>query len=192
MVLIPVLTWYGHQGHTNPFLYHPNIQISSLENIPVLSLFETTYKDTAYQFELIFNEDYRDSDSVITRIVLSSDGFLTLPGNSADTTLNHPQLYGNRRDSILSFTYYDWDFIVPFVSASESFGLKPCDILVLRGFSREELLRWRQLAAPRLTIWVTEEQENNMPGNIIVWNSDEKISIKEGRHKKLLSFPSKS
>lgn len=185
MILIPVLTWYGHQRYTNPFMHHPNIQFREVNGGLILSLFETSYRDTVNKFDLYF-DDISVIENGAEKFYLSDKGFLRAGDSLWHETITHPNFTGVLNHASIILNYFEWSFVVPLNNAQPLLR-KECDILVVAHDNSDQLFQLREKYAPRLTICRDSNLERKfLPSNIYVHGKDETINIKKRPYRELL------
>lgn len=184
MILIPILTWYGHQKYTNPFMNHPNIQFREVNGAQILSFFETNYRDTMNQFDL-YLDDIEVIDREVVNLRLSENGFFDLNDSLLQETIHHPNLTGVVNHASIILNYYHWNIVIP-LNDKQLLLKKECDILVVDKSNADKLFQLREKYAPRLTIFRSRDTTFSLlPSNVHAHKVGEVLNIKEGRYRKL-------
>lgn len=184
MILIPVLTWYGHQKYTNPFMNHPNVQFREVNGAQVLSLFETNYRDTINRFDL-YLDDSEVSEENSEVIYLSENGFLRAGDSLWNETIHHPNLTGVVNHASIILNYFEWSVVIPLNNAPLLLR-KECDILVVDRSNSGDLFQLREKYAPRLTICRRGDWGKKiLPGNVYVHGKNEILNIKKRAYREL-------
>ncbi len=186
-IMIPIVTWYGHQQYTNPFRYHSNVEVLKMDSSIVLSLFETNYKDSINRY-LFFDVDSRiSSDTGCSLVKLSCSGIIFDEEDSVGhATLNLPGIVGTHKDGITKIIYNYWSIVIPTCDTVADRVAERCDILIINSDSYDEMQLMRSEFAPRITIWNSESNVKDLPNNIVQLSSDSHMRIVKSKKRRLV------
>ncbi len=188
MILIPVMTWYGHQKYTNPFKYHPNTTLTTHDGLPTLSFFSTTVRDTINRFHFVLDGEERHnspvSDSLNTFVVLSDSGFKV--DSTYKTSLSLPDIYGLFSKSHYTITYFDSKIVIPLRETIWGNVPEKSDILLVDIRKANHYSIWRQASAPRVSLLLNGSAMSNLPENVVQWESGDSFEIIESKKRRLI------
>ena len=181
-LLLAFLAWYGHQKYTNPFIFHPQIEIYLKDGKPHIHLFRANYSDTTDGVVITTSPTNISNGIVISdsSISWSSDStiFTRLDFDSTGTV----SLY----NKIISIKYEDYSIVIPFTE-SVSKQEKPIDVLIIQEYLINDLATIRVNFSPKLT-FINENRNNslkNMPQNVILLRDKRSYIVDRGKHKEL-------
>ncbi len=188
MILIPVMTWYGHQKYTNPFKYHPNTTLSEYDGSTLLSFYRTTTRDTIDRFHFVLDEDdvenHQTNDSLNTYIVLTDSGFEV--DSASLTSISFPNLYGHFSKSHYTITYFDSKIVIPLRETIWGTVSEKSDILLVDIEKTNHYSIWRQASAPRVSLLLNGDALSDLPENVVQWASGDRFEIVESRKSRLI------
>jgi len=180
MLLIPLLTWYGHQKYTNPFQFHPNIAIDYTRSTPAILLYETSFNDTINRYRITFVPTKQQLEN--EKVIVVSDLGFQIDGVVGEMFL--PSVTGKYEDSSAVITYGSMKIVIPFTANRQKKNIEPVDILVLYKNSIQTGFAIREQLEPRLSV-IFDSTQSGLPKNFIPICRGSHYEIVNGRFKTL-------